>query len=154
MKTNYMKILILIILLPFFSFSQLLKVKLQKNEFSVKEDIILNVENTDTINRFLNIQLEKYDFKKQVWKLYSKDVFSKPFTIPLELTLISERNRSLDLMFKINQPELFDSPKYSKKKNESIRENAKKGKFRIRIMNGFNEFAKKETSYSDSFIIK
>jgi len=149
-----MKILILIILLPFFSFSQLLKVKLQKNEFSVKEDIILNVENTDTINRFLNIQLEKYDFKKQVWKLYSKDVFSKPFTIPLELTLISERNRSLDLMFKINQPELFDSPKYSKKKNESIRENAKKGKFRIRIMNGFNEFDKKETSYSDSFIIK
>ncbi len=57
-------------------------------------------------------------------------------------------------MFKINQPELFDFPKYSKKKNESIRENAKKGKFRIRIMNGSNEFEKNEICYSNSFIVK
>lgn len=153
-KTNCMKNLILIILIPFFSFSQLLEVKVQKSEFNVTEDIILSVKNNDTINKFLNVQLEKYDFKNHVWKIYSKDVFSKPFTIPLELTLISERDKSLDLMFKINQPELFDFPKYSKKKNESIRENAKKGKFRIKIMNGQNEFEKNEICYSDSFILK
>lgn len=149
-----MKNLILIILIPFFSFSQLLEVKVQKSEFNIKDGIILNVKNNDTRNRFLNVQQEKYDFKNKVWKLYAKDVFSKPFTIPLELTLISERDKSLYLMFKINQPELFDFPKYSKKKNESIRENAKKGKFRIKIMNGQNEFEKNEICYSDSFILK
>lgn len=149
-----MKNLILIILIPFFSFSQLLEIKIQKTEFNVKDDIILIVKNNDTVNRFLNVQLEKYDLKNHVWKLYSKDVFSKPFSMPLELTLISEGHKSLDLMFKINQPELFDSPKYSKKKNESIRENAKKGKFRIKIMNGHNEFDKNEIAYSESFMIK
>ncbi|MEN2402530.1 hypothetical protein GKZ90_0022255 [Flavobacterium sp. MC2016-06] len=149
-----MKILIIAILIPFFCFSQLLEVKMKKSEFNVKEEIILNVKNNDAKDRFLNIQLEKYDFKRHIWKLYSKDVFSEPFTIPLELTLISEGNKSSDLMFKIKQPELFDSPKYSKKKNESIRENAKKGKFRIKVVNGYNEFEKNEISYSDSFILK
>jgi hypothetical protein len=149
-----MKILILIILISFFGFSQLLEVKLQKREYNAKDDIVLNIKNNDTINRFLNVQLEKYDLEKQSWKLYSKDVFSKPFTMPLELTLISEKGKVLDLMFKIDQPELMDSPKYSKKKNEYIREEAKKGKFRVKVVNGYDEFDKNEISYSDSFIIK
>jgi len=55
-KTNCMKNLILIILIPFFSFSQLLEVKVQKSEFNIKDGIILNVKNNDTRNRFLNVQ--------------------------------------------------------------------------------------------------
>ena len=39
-----MKNLILIILIPFFSFSQLLEVKVQKSEFNIKDGIILNVK--------------------------------------------------------------------------------------------------------------
>ncbi|WP_433831137.1 hypothetical protein [Flavobacterium anhuiense] len=148
-----MKILVLVILIPFFGFSQLLEVKVQKEQYNVSDDIVLNIKNNDTISRFLNIQLEKYDEKKGAWKLFSKDVFSKPFN-PLELTLISEKGKNLDLNFKINQPELMDSPKYSNRKNESIKEEGKKGKFRIKVVYGYDEFDKNEISYSDSFIMK
>lgn len=145
--------IILILLLPFFSFSQTLEISLNKEKFITKEDIVFVVKNNDSINRYLNIQLEKYDFNKKEWKLYSKDVFSKPFSMPLELTLIVDKKKSLDLKFKINEPELFDSPKFSKKKNNLIRENAKKGKFRIKIFNGINENNKSEYVYSKYFIV-
>ncbi|EKT3967317.1 hypothetical protein LIS90_11605 [Flavobacterium psychrophilum] len=145
--------IILILLFPFFSFSQTLEISLNKEKFIAKEDVAFVVKNNDSINRFLNIQLEKYDFNKNKWKSYSKDVFSKPFSMPLELTLIVEKKKSLDLKFKINEPELFDSPKYNKKKNNLIRENAKKGKFRIKIFNGINENNKSEYIYSKCFIV-
>ena len=153
-QIKFMKTLILLYLAPLFCFSQLLEIRLEKKIFNVNDSIVLNVKSNDTVNRFLNIQLEKYDSKINTWKLYSKDVFTKPFTPPLELTLVIKSNDFLGLKFKINQPELFDSPKYSKKKNEFIRENAKKGTFRIKVLNGFNEWGKNELVYSDSFIIK
>lgn len=145
--------IILILLIPFFSFSQILEISLNKEKFIVKEDIAFVVKNNDSINRFLNIQLEKYDSNKKKWKSYSKDVFSKPFSMPLELTLIVDKKKSLDLKFKINEPELFDSPKFNKKKNNLIRENAKRGKFRIKIHNGTNENNKFEYLYSKHFIV-
>lgn len=37
--------------------------------------------------------------------------FFKPFEKPLELTLISERNAILDLIFKIEEPELLNNAK-------------------------------------------
>ena len=144
--------IILLLLFPFFSFSQTLEISLNKEKFIVKEDITFVVKNNDSINRFLNIQLEKYDFNKKEWETYSKDVFSKPFK-PLELTLIVDKKKSIDLKFKINEPEFLDSPKFSKKKNNLIRENEKKGKFRIKIFNGINENNKSEYVYSKYFIV-
>ena len=144
--------IILILLFPFFSFSQTLEISLSKEKFIAKEDVAFVVKNNDSINRYLNIQLEKYDFNKKEWETYSKDVFSKPFK-PLELTLIVNNKKSIDLKFKITEPEFLDSPRFSKKKNNLIRENAKKGKFRIKIFNGIIENNKSEYVYSKYFIV-
>ena len=63
--------IILILLFPYFSFSQTLEISLSKEKFIVKEDIAFIVKNNDSINRFLNIQLEKYDFNKSSKNLVS-----------------------------------------------------------------------------------
>ncbi len=150
-----MKIILSILLLsiPFFGISQTIDVLMSKHEFHTNEKINFLVLNNDTINKYLNIQLMKYNLKLKEWDTYSQDVFSQP-SKPLELSLIISAKGFLKLGFANSGCDWLDSPMHSKRENKFYRDKSKIGLFRLKVFSGSEENNKIDTFFSHSFKIE
>ena len=149
-----MKIILLFLqlLLPYFLFSQSIDIRMKSRQFTLNEKINFVVINKDSIDRFLNIQLERRDFESKKWVSYSSDIFADPSS-PLELTLKVSKNEFIERSFINRESNWIDSPKFSKKKNELLRNKYKTGLFRLRVLSGYGEQYKKYIDFSNSFKI-
>ena len=111
-----------------------------------KDNVAFSVTNKDTIPQYVNIQLEKKINSN--WVLYSKDVFSRPFS-KSELTKKIEFNDNIFYSIIIDTPEWINMP------NKKIDiQKCKKGNFRLKVLYGKDEFDKGKTVYSKPFYIK
>ena len=94
------------------------------------DSIIIKLKNIDTINYYINIQLEKK--MKKGWLLYTKDIFNPPFADILNSKFIPI-DTIIKFIFILPEPEWFDDPTWSITYRKKIRAGIKIGKFRYKI---------------------
>ena len=130
--------------------AQKMDIRLSNHTFSLNDSISFSIRNTDSLDVFFNVQLEKKD-KGAKSVLYTEDVFSSAYGKSIVLCLKpSEQSK---LSFKLRSQVLFYMRNH-KVQSKTTNELNKKGEFRFKVYCGFNYKYMDTVIYSDSFIIQ
>ncbi|KDR50767.1 hypothetical protein [Hoylesella loescheii] len=130
--------------------AQKMDIRLSNHTFPLNDSISFSIRNTDSLDVFFNVQLEKKD-KGAKYVLYTEDVFSHAYGKSIVLCLKpSEQSK---LSFKLRSQVLFYMRDH-KVQSKTTNKLNKKGEFRFKVYCGFNYKDMDTVIYSDSFIIQ
>jgi len=101
-----------------------------KEKYYQNDSVFIALKNIDTINYYVNIQLEKK--RNKGWLLYTKDIFSSPFADILSSKVIPI-NTTVKYTIILPEPEWFEDANWSDSYRKKIRDKIKIGIFRYKI---------------------
>ena len=130
--------------------AQKMDIRLSNHTFPLNDSISFSIRNTDSLDVFFNVQLEKKD-KGAKSVLYTEDVFSSAYGKSIVLCLKPSRHSRLS--FKLRNQVLYYMRKH-KVQSKMTNELNKKGAFRIKVCCGFSDKDMDSIIYSDTFIIR
>ena len=130
--------------------AQKMDIRLSNHTFPLNDSISFSIRNTDSLDVFFNVQLEKKD-KGAKYVLYTEDVFSHAYGKSIVLCLKPRQHSRLS--FKLRNQVLYYMRKH-KIQSKMTNELNKKGAFRIKVYCGLNDKDMDSIIYSDTFIIR
>ena len=114
--------------------AQKMDIRFSNHTFPLNDSISFSIRNTDSLDVFFNVQLEKKD-KGAKYVLYTEDVFSHAYGKSIVLCLKpSEQSK---LSFKLRSQVLFYMRNH-KVQSKTTNKFNKKGEFRFKVYCGFN----------------
>jgi hypothetical protein len=128
--------------------AQKIDIRLSNHTFP-NDSISFSIYNTDSLDVFFNVQLEKKE-KGGKYVLYTEDVFSHAYGKSIVLCL--KPNGYSTFKFKLRSQVLFYMRKHKVQSKMTNKLN-KKGEFRFKVYCGFNYNEMNSVVYSDRFII-
>lgn len=129
---------------------QKIDIQMSAYTFALNDSISFSVCNTDSLDVFFNVQLEKKKSGEK-YVLYAEDVFNSPYGKSIVLYL--KPNGHSRLSFKLRNQVLYYMRKH-KVQSKMTNELNKKGAFRIKVYCGLNDKDMDSIIYSDTFIIR
>ena len=129
---------------------QKIDIQMSAYTFTLNDSISFSVCNTDSLDVFFNVQLEKKK-RGEKYVLYTEDVFNSAYDKSIVLCLKPSRHSRLS--FKLRNQALYYMRKH-KIQSKMTNELNKKGAFRLKVYCGLNDKKMDTIIYSDTFIIR
>ena len=129
---------------------QKIDIQMSAYTFALNDSISFSVCNTDSLDVFFNVQLEKKKSGEK-YVLYTGDVFNSAYGKSIVLCL--KPNGHSRLSFKLRNQVLYYMRKH-KIQSKMTNELNKKGAFRLKVYCGLNDKKMDSIIYSDTFIIR
>lgn len=129
---------------------QKIDIQMSAYTFALNDSISFSVCNTDSLDVFFNVQLEKKKSGEK-YVLYAEDVFNSAYGKSIVLCLKPSRHSRLS--FKLRNQVLYYMRKH-KIQSKMANELNKKGAFRLKVYCGLNDKDMDSIIYSDTFIIR
>ena len=129
---------------------QKIDIQMSAYTFALNDSISFSVCNTDSLDVFFNVQLEKKKSGEK-YVLYAEDVFNSAYGKSIVLCLKPSRHSRLS--FKLRNQVLYYMRKH-KVQSKMTNELNQKGTFRLKVYCGFSYKDMGLITYSDTFIIR
>ena len=129
---------------------QKIDIQMSTHTFTLNDSISFSVCNTDSLEVFCNVQLEKKKSGEK-YVLYAEDVFNSAYGKSIVLCLKPSRHSRLS--FKLRNQVLYYMRKH-KIQSKMTNELNKKGAFRLKVYCGLNDKDMDSIIHSDTFLIR